>query len=74
MPQKQRPPISPQLAWQQKQVAAGNCRICGQPRNLYAVECDDCHEKAAKRRRKKSKHKPWKKGGRGRPPKGAEGD
>ena len=66
---KKKRSISRQRAWQQKQVAEGNCRCCGLPRNLYSHECDDCYNKETKRRRKKSGHKPWKRGGRGRPPK-----
>jgi predicted amidophosphoribosyltransferase len=65
MPKKKRP-IARQLAWQQKQIEAGNCRNCGQPREHYAVYCDECVKK---------KHaSKWKPGRRGRPPKWAKED
>ncbi len=41
---------SRQREWQLKQVAAGKCKQCGKPRNLYAAYCDDCEAKHNKQR------------------------
>jgi len=37
---EQKPSQSPQARWARKQVKAGKCRICGEPRNKYKSLCD----------------------------------
>lgn len=48
-----------QREWQLKQLALGNCRLCGRPRNLYRFQCDPCQEKVREldRERKRRKKK-----------------
>lgn len=43
---------SRQQRWMARQEAAGNCRRCGQSRNLYAQFCDGCMDKVRNRRAK----------------------
>lgn len=47
-------PVSRQRRYQLRQIAAGNCSQCGQPRTGNAYYCDPCRRKAldAKHRRK----------------------
>ena len=54
--------------WQLKQVAAGKCRVCGKPRNLYKNYCDAHMEKERLRQRRVRGTQPWKPGGSGREP------
>lgn len=54
-----------QKAWQKEQIGLGNCPQCGKkndnkPRRI-CVKC-------MKKQRKRTGHKPWRKGGVGRPP------
>lgn len=60
-PKKSEKKLSRQRRWQLKRVKEGRCIICGDPRNIYAQHCDDCHERLCK-------SEPWKAGARGRPP------
>ena len=66
--------VSRQREWQITQVQAGNCAICGSTRRLFPQFCD--RHQVEKRQcdrlyqRKKRGSKPWRPGGRGRPPKG----
>ncbi len=60
---------SRQAAYQRRNLAAGRCRQCGQPREHYPYRCDACVllDRAAQRRRRG--HAEHREGGRGRPPK-----
>lgn len=66
-------PIKRQHRWQAKRISAGKCGQCGKPRNLYALLCDECAEKVRIANRHRSGSKPWKNGGRGRPPRKVPG-
>lgn len=59
---------SKQDRWRAKQRAAGRCVKCGQLRGQYKWRCDKCVAKA----RKRGGFKPWRPGGPGRTPAGAE--
>lgn len=60
-PKKAEKHISRQRRWQLKRQKAGECIICGKPRNIYAQHCDECHERICQ-------SAPWRAGARGRPP------
>lgn len=66
---KAKPKISRQLAWQRKQRKDGRCWRCGSEmgKSPYKV-CVVCAEADRRRQRKKDGTRPWKPGGRGRPP------
>jgi hypothetical protein len=65
--------LSRQREWQLKQVARGNCKICGSPRGKLSVAlCYRCGQKMRIRMRKHTGSKRWKRGGRGRPPNSAK--
>jgi len=53
--------------------AAGLCAMCGKKPLQTKWRCADCAKKARIAARKRLGYKPWKKGGRGRPPIGAAG-
>lgn len=53
--------LSRQRRWQLKKKTEGKCIICGKPRQNYAQHCDECWRGIAG-------GKPWRKGGKGRPP------
>lgn len=61
----------PQRTWEREQIAHGNCRNCGAPRERYAIECDACAEKRRARQRQPG-GQPWQPGMRGRPTKALE--
>ena len=61
--------LSRQRLLQKQWVEQGKCSICGAERDHYAMHCDACYAKVAKRRRRSLGQKAWKPGGRGRPPK-----
>ena len=59
---------SKQYRWQLKQLAAGNCKICGKPREHYKQLCD-IHQLARRIAvRKQLNTKPWQPGSRGKKP------
>jgi hypothetical protein len=62
--------MSRQRLWQQKMQEAGKCRQCGQAmgKSLYKSWCQKCGDAQKLRRREKTGCKPWKRGGKGRPP------
>ena len=64
-----KPKVSRQLAWQREQTKAGKCWRCAQPlgKSPYST-CVPCAEADRKRKRKEEGSRPWKPGGRGRPP------
>jgi hypothetical protein len=45
--------MSRQNLWAQRQIKAGNCGICGKPRQLYATRCDICAWADRERQRKR---------------------
>jgi hypothetical protein len=45
-------PVSRQREYQRRMVASGRCRLCGEPRNLYANFCDAHAEKSREQQRK----------------------
>lgn len=64
--------VSRQREWQKRKASEGKCVVCGKQRNLYACYCDECQSRAIENQRKRMGHKPWKRGGVGRPPKTAK--
>jgi len=54
--------------WDEKAIASGKCVRCGATRGSYARVCDPCAIRMRLYCRKRKGCKPWKKGGRGRPP------
>lgn len=52
MPPSSRRSVSRQRRYQLRQIAAGNCPRCGQPRGAYAL-CDQCQEKDLEQSRKR---------------------
>lgn len=62
-------PLSKQVVWQRKQVAAGRCRNCGKDRMSYRFLCNECQRKKREKEREKMNLLPWEPGGRGRKPK-----
>lgn len=58
---------SRQYEWQRRMMAQGRCTICGKPA-ITARYCEFHREKYNGRRRDKTGYKPWRLGGRGRPP------
>jgi len=59
---------SRQRAWQKARILEGRCARCGEPRHLYAIVCDLCHDRMARRRHGKTGSHSWVPGGAGRPP------
>lgn len=60
---------SPQLRWQRKQLARGNCRRCGEPRYPRSTSyCWACLETERRRHRKRLGQNAWRRGGPGQPP------
>lgn len=42
------------IRWQRKQVAMGNCRLCGKPRKTHALLCNHHHvRKSVARKRER---------------------
>ena len=60
--------VSRQREWSRRQVEAGKCGLCGEPREHYEQVCDSCASKARTRMRGKKNFAPWRPGGKGRPP------
>jgi hypothetical protein len=60
---------SRQRLWQLLRSAEGLCEICSAPITHYSTMCDGCAEKRRAQTRLRLKYKPWKPGGKGRPPK-----
>ena len=61
--------IDRRTKWQQKQIAAGNCRQCGQRRDgPYTTTCKKCAKRSREHNRLWFGGEPWKPGGKGRPP------
>lgn len=59
-----------QRAWQLRKQAAGLCVICGKPKADGSKQsCLEHLEKNRVGNRERTGHKPWRPGGRGRPPK-----
>jgi hypothetical protein len=55
--------------WSEKQVTAGRCRACGQPRQRYRSYCDECVADRREQDRFRRGCRPWRRGAPGRPPK-----
>jgi hypothetical protein len=51
--------VSRQYEWQMRQKAAGCCVTCGQPRDRFACECNECRHKATIRGRLYNGNAPW---------------
>lgn len=61
--------MSPQKIWQEEQAILGNCITCGNPRDGEGKRyCMSCQSVLRLRMREKTGSKPWKPGGKGRPP------
>lgn len=60
--------ISRQRRWQLNKIAKGLCEKCGSPRNLSTVRCDECLAKNRVHNQWRNRNKPYRPGGRGRPP------
>lgn len=63
--------ISRQQRWQQKRVAEGKCRACGEERDNPDdhLFCSRCRDEKRERDQIDKGSEPWREGGRGRPPK-----
>ncbi len=59
---------SRQSAYQSRNLAAGLCRQCGQPREHYRGLCDPCALIQRERMRLRKGYKPYRDGGPGRRP------
>lgn len=57
------------MSLREKRIKSGLCKFCGEPRDHYPTVCDACNVKVREWQRHKSGSKPWRAGGRGRPPK-----
>ena len=60
--------VSRQSVFQRKKTATGKCGYCGNEPLFSKDRCKECHLKNRIRIRKRQNFKPWKPGGRGRPP------
>jgi hypothetical protein len=58
-----------ELARQEAIIRCGLCSQCRNPRNLYARLCDWCAVLKKLNNRNRAGSRPWREGGRGRPPK-----
>lgn len=54
--------------WRRRQIAAGNCGLCGSPRGESSALCDACLDDNQERLRARGQFNAWTPGGRGRPP------
>jgi hypothetical protein len=59
---------SRQLLWRRKHMKSGLCAQCSQPRCLGTTLCKAHLKKYRIAKRKSQGYKPWKPGGKGRPP------
>jgi hypothetical protein len=60
---------SRQRIWQLLNNAEGLCDMCSAPITHYATMCDRCAEKKRLQVQSRRGYKPWRPGGKGRPPK-----
>lgn len=60
---------SRQRIWQLLNSAEGLCEMCSAPITHYSTMCDGCAEKKRLQIQSRRGYKPWRPGGKGRPPK-----